>query len=65
MPRYTVENTQTEESSSHSTWSAAFKAADKLAKGEPHNVRIIESDRDGEREYNIEGKQLRRDGHYR
>lgn len=61
MPRYTVENTRTEKTSSHSTWSAAMRAA---AKHDPHEVRIIETDRDGSREYNAEGKILGRDGHY-
>ncbi len=61
MPRYTVENTATEERTEHRTWGAAMRAA---AKHDSRDVVIIETDRDGSREYNTEGKILGRDGHY-
>lgn len=60
--KYKVENVVTEQQSEHRTWGAAFNAARKL--GNPGQIRIIERDQDGEREYNIEGKILSRDGHY-
>ncbi len=62
MPRYTVENRATEERTEHRTWAAAMR---KAAKQDPDSVVIIETDRDGSREYNAEGKVLGRDGHYR
>jgi hypothetical protein len=61
MPRYTVENTRIEQITNHATWGAAMRAA---AKHPADDVRIIEKDRDGEREYNTEGKQLRANGHF-
>lgn len=63
MPKYIVENTATEKTSEHRTWSAAIKAA--LKAGDPREVRIIERDADGEREYNTDGQKLQADGHYR
>jgi hypothetical protein len=61
MPRYTVENTRTEERTEHRTWGAAMRAA---GKHDASEVVIKEKDRDGEREYNQEGKMLQANGHY-
>ncbi len=61
MLKYVVENTKTEERTMHRTWRSALRAA---AKHDPHSVRIRETDRDGSREYNWEGRMLEPDGHY-
>jgi hypothetical protein len=63
MPKYIVENTATEERRECRTWRAAMRAA--AAMGDPDRIHVIERDRDGEREYNVEGQVLSRDGHYR
>ncbi len=60
--KYTVENTATQEITTHRTWGAAMRAASKIP---DHEVVITEIDRDGSREYNQAGQQLRADGHYR
>jgi hypothetical protein len=63
--KYLVENTRTEERSEHKTWRSALNHGFILVgSGDEHDVRIIERDRDGEREYNLAGKQLRANGHY-
>lgn len=62
MTTYIIENTKTEETGTRATWNSAFRAAKKM--GDPDSIRIIERDRDGEREYNIKGEILGRDGHY-
>jgi hypothetical protein len=64
--KYLVENTHTEEHSEHKTWrSAVAHGLILVGSGDRHEVRIIERDRDGEREYNLDGKRLQADGHYR
>ena len=60
--KYKAENTKTGQSSTHANWRSAFKAA--KAMGDPDDIVITERDRDGEREYNVEGKRLRENGHY-
>jgi hypothetical protein len=63
--KYTVENTATEQRSTHRTWSAAMRAAARhLEQYQEHQIIIIEKDRDGEREYNTAGQILSHDGHF-
>lgn len=66
MPKYTVENSVSEERSTHGSWQAAMNAAlrSALKAGGEDAVTITEKDMDGERVYNTAGEVMSRDGHF-